>query len=91
MMVKGKQAHFAVKLIEVNHDNKIKCYTKKSVDKKLEAMQNRIDFLQGQNTRLKKYEKELKLWNQVVAFQPRWIIRGLVDNYLIKYKKSISR
>jgi len=43
-------SNWAFKLVEVN--NKIKCYTQKSVERKMEAMQDRIDFLMGQNARL---------------------------------------
>jgi hypothetical protein len=69
---------WAIKLIEVN--NKIKCYTKESVDRKIGKMQERIDFLMGQNQRLKRAEKELELWKKTTAGQSRWSISQLIKS-----------
>ena len=77
-----KNNYGAIKLIEVK--NKIKCYTKESVEKKMEAMQNRIDFLMGQNTRLKRSDKELKYWKKTLRGLSRFTINQLIEE---KYDK----
>ena len=69
--------NWAIKLIEVN--NKIKCYTAESVNRKIEAMQNRIDFLMGQNTRLKRAEKDLNSWKEVLQGHSRFTIRQMLE------------
>jgi len=72
----------AMKLIKVK--NNIKCYSKESVEKKLEAMQDSIDFLRGQNQRLKRIEKEFKLWKDVLNGWSRWSIKKLIEKEVSK-------
>ena len=55
------------------------CYTKKSVEKKIEAMQGKMDYLSGQCERLKRIEKEHKLWKNTLDGWSRWGIKQLIE------------
>ena len=66
-----------MKLIKVK--NNVECYSKESVERKLEAMQDTMDFLRGQNQRLKRLEGEFKLWKDVLNGWSRWGIKRLIE------------
>lgn len=78
MAVKGLSNYGAMKLIKI--ENKIPCYTKESVERKIEAMQDRLDYLSGQCERLKRIEKDYKLWKDTLDGWSRWGIKKLIEN-----------
>ena len=78
-MTKGIPNAGAMRLIQVKHIKK--CYTKESVMKKINALQNKIDFLSGQNQRLKRVEDKYNSWKDIIGSMSKWGLKRILEDY----------
>lgn len=78
-MVKGIPNAGAIRLISVKHVKK--CYTRESVMKKINAMQLNIDFLTGQNQRLKRIEDKYNSWKDIIGSMSKWGLKRILEDY----------
>ena len=56
-------------------------YLKEDTDKQFGLFQDRIDFLTGQNTRLKRIENEMERWKRVLKGHSRYYIKQVLEKF----------
>ena len=56
-------------------------YLKEDIDKQFGLFQDRIDFLTGQNTRLKRIDKDMDRWKIIINGHSMYSIGKIIKKY----------